>query len=726
MIWGLTAAGTACILALKARAGPLFGQLGPDWDNALTIDRLPTRPEGVHGTEAAALTPDHPAAAPAPPRSHAERAVYRPDIDGLRSIAVGAVLLFHLFPAALPGGFIGVDIFFVISGFLITSTLVKQERFSIREFYIRRVKRIFPALAVMLAFCLAAGWLLLLPEEFRSLGKHVFSGASFVSNIALFREISYFDIASESKPLLHLWSLGVEEQYYLVWPLFIAALRLRPRALRPAIGVVVALSAVWSVWTTHTNPTAAFYLPFSRFWELGAGGWLACLAGAESASGWSARARQSLSVAGVLSLAAGFAVISQDNAFPGVWAALPVLGSAALVASGPDTTVARLFLRRRAMVLGGLISYPLYLWHWPLLALARTVAGPEIAVATRVGLGLTAIALAGATYRLVELPLRKHPVAGRPLVLAAVVAVLGLAGLGVFLAAGVPQRTPGLASVPTDAPSNCPQALMGTGTLALSLCHVNGTGPAVAALVGDSHAAHLFPALQGTGQFWLLAAHYSCPPVLGIAVKADQADCRAKAERVLRYLEGPEAKSIEVVVVSWYFGYAETRAFAADHVSNHAGPPTIEIEGVKDGPTKARLLEIGLVRYLDALLATGKRVVLLLDVPEFPFQPNRCASGLPARTVVQHLVASDHACGVPLDQTLRRRENYLRMVRRFTALHPTVQVIDPLATLCGALECSVLRDGQVVYRDSHHLGRAGAELIAPQLRALLASRRVLP
>jgi peptidoglycan/LPS O-acetylase OafA/YrhL len=213
-------------------------------------------------------------------RSSTPHSFYRPDIDGLRAFAVIAVVVFHAFPTQLPGGYIGVDVFFVISGFLITQIIVlevQNERFSIVGFYYRRIRRIFPALLLVFSFCLIFGWLSLLPDEYTQLSKHVAAGAGFVSNFVLWNESGYFDNSAETKPLLHLWSLGIEEQFYLVWPLTILIFWKRKINLFiPTISLLL-ISFLINIYTTDANITEAFYFPYTRFWELLSGSVLSLL-----------------------------------------------------------------------------------------------------------------------------------------------------------------------------------------------------------------------------------------------------------------------------------------------------------------------------------------------------------------------------------------------------------------------------------------------------------------
>jgi peptidoglycan/LPS O-acetylase OafA/YrhL len=208
----------------------------------------------------------------------AATANYRPDVDGLRAGAVLAVVLYHAFPTSLTGGFVGVDVFFVISGFLISSIIFDKlaaGTFTVKDFYVRRVRRILPALTVMVLAVLAFGYVVLVKDEYVQLGKHVVSAAVFLSNITLYQESGYFDLAVETKPLLHLWSLGVEEQFYLVWPLLVALFWRRRWSVMGLVAVLGVASFAANLLLVRSDPSAAFFLPVSRFWELMAGGALA-------------------------------------------------------------------------------------------------------------------------------------------------------------------------------------------------------------------------------------------------------------------------------------------------------------------------------------------------------------------------------------------------------------------------------------------------------------------
>ncbi|MGC2774122.1 MAG: acyltransferase family protein [Bradyrhizobium sp.] len=356
---------------------------------------------------------------------------YRPDIDGLRAIAVLSVVIFHAFPQTLRSGFVGVDVFFVISGYLITTIILTDlsiRRFTLANFYARRVRRIFPALVIVLSFCLITGAFLLWADDFARLGKHTAAGAGFIANLALWKEAKYFDVASDSKILLHLWSLGVEEQFYLVWPaLMLLAWRGRLNRF-VLITTVLVSSLAYSVKATSTDPAAAFYSPASRLWELAAGAslanlmlfpppiavWIertiaAVLAGIFFERGVDAdRAyRHVLSTLGMTLVLASTIVVTRRHEFPGWWALLPVTGTYLIILAGPEAWLNRWALSNKIMVWFGLISYPLYLWHWPLLTFARIHFGnipppPEL-VAVLVA---SSVVLAWLTYQFVEKPIR--------------------------------------------------------------------------------------------------------------------------------------------------------------------------------------------------------------------------------------------------------------------------------------------------------------------------------
>ncbi len=333
---------------------------------------------------------------------------YRADIDGLRAIAVLSVVAFHVYPNWVSGGFVGVDIFFVISGFLISSIIfgrLANENFSYKDFYARRIRRIFPALILVLVASWLFGWFFLMSDDYEQLGKHIAAGAGFISNFVLWNEAGYFDISADAKPLLHLWSLGIEEQFYILWPLILALVWNRSHKILILTIAIAIVSFALNIYTSHANPVAAFYLPYTRFWELMIGGILAyillhkpdCLP----------RNNNYLPMLGLLLILSSVLLLDKSKVFPGWWALMPTMGTILVIAAGPNTWVNRNVFSTRILVWVGLISYPLYLWHWPILSLAYIMNAYETPSLTERSLIIAAsILLAWMTYQLIEKPIR--------------------------------------------------------------------------------------------------------------------------------------------------------------------------------------------------------------------------------------------------------------------------------------------------------------------------------
>ena len=368
---------------------------------------------------------------------------YRPDIDGLRAIAVLSVVGFHAF--GIQAGFIGVDIFFVISGFLITRILMQafeSNSFSLTQFYAHRVKRILPALLLVIIATYAMGWFIMLPEDFKSLGYHITSSLGFFQNVTLWMESGYFDASSETKPLLHLWSLAIEEQFYLVYP-FVLWILVRLRL--PVLGALLIASALsfgLNVDWISSNPSSTFFLPFTRLWELLVGGALAYLSLKSYGGKLLAFARSTLpGCAGAMLIVGACVLLDKNKHFPGWWAAAPVVGAVLIIFSDPASWFNRRVLSSRPLVYIGLITYPLYLWHWPLLTFARLAESQTPPWQTRVLAVLLSVFLAWVTYVVIERPVRfRAP--SKPAVAVLLLLSLCFAGVGYYTyhVGGVPSR----------------------------------------------------------------------------------------------------------------------------------------------------------------------------------------------------------------------------------------------------------------------------------------------
>lgn len=626
--------------------------------------------------------------------------VYRPDVDGLRALAVLFVVFYHAFPAWMPGGFVGVDIFFVLSGHLITGILLSdldRGTFSIAGFYARRVRRIFPALLATLAATLLVGWALQLPDEFRRLGRHLLGGSTFSSNLLLWSESGYFDTSAETKPLLHLWSLAIEEQYYLGWPLLLAALwRLRRHALA-LNALVLAVSFASNVYLVRHDPTAAYYMPLSRFWELLAGALLAQLH--HRGVRFSPAGGGIAAPVGAVLLGMGLLWIDKWSAFPGWWALLPVFGTFLLLAAGEGAWLNRHLLSNRLLVGIGLVSYPLYLWHWPILSFLRINYGEAPFPALRwAGIGLSLV-LAWATYRWIERPLRFHRSPRTvPLLLGGLVLVAG-AGAALLAAAVSPRHHgpeidrileatdewsfPGkLQPVPGEANLHAFPTRRKETTLYLGDSHMEQYAGRIAQVA----AAHLDSA-DGVR----FATKGGCPPLPGVQRESDP-ECGAAVERAFQRARDPDVRRI-VVGGCWNCFLAPPEEGADPGTEYH-----IEAEGIRHPLNRPEGLDVALANLERTLraLPPDKRVFLLLDNPKgLAYDPE-------ARMRGHRLV--DFRIAPALDSVeIDAGEVHLRNRLFDFARRLGIEILDPHSMQCSDRRClSTLPDGTPVYSDDHH------------------------
>jgi peptidoglycan/LPS O-acetylase OafA/YrhL len=639
---------------------------------------------------------------------------YRPDIDGLRAFAVLAVLVYHAFPDVLRGGFAGVDVFFVISGYLITRDILARQAdgtFTLIDFYVRRVRRIFPALITVLLATLLFGWVVLYPHELEQLLMHVAASVAFVQNFKLLGEAGYFDTSAQLKPLLHLWSLSIEEQFYLLWPLLLLVVTRKLLLVLVAIGASFAAN----VWLTDHNQTAAYYLPITRFWQIAAGALLAIrpVRLAPDRAELASLIGAVLCVGSVIVLAAGVG-------YPGWPGLVPTVGAALVIAGGPGTLVGRALGWRPAVAIG-LISYPLYLWHWPVLAYLRTLNADPPAWAIVLAV-LLSVALAAATYRWVERPLR-HPQRARAKAKGLAVSMTALGALGLAaapVAAHIPRLHDGIARSAAMTADLKLHDLSGFARCQspqlraipdMSFCLESGAPPS-AALLGDSHAVHFYRALVAADRDrgWLLLTKSWCPPLYGVHVHGPTVDCRPAMDAAIDALAKEQA--IKTVVLSFYAGYAHTVDLAFDHKHPDSCPSRTHVEHPQ-ARDKPEALLIGLRATVERLVAAGKRVTIMLDVPELPFRPANC--------ITRPLsVGKAERCGVPLRQAQERRQLVETLARQLERELPAVvRVFDPLPLLCDGPWCPVDRGGMLAYYDSNHLSVRGSELlIGPALAVI--------
>ncbi|HEX8484902.1 acyltransferase family protein [Sphingomonas sp.] len=612
---------------------------------------------------------------------------YRRDIDGLRTIAVLPVVFFHAGWSALSGGYVGVDVFFVISGFLITGIIareVDEGRFSIVAFYERRIRRILPALFAVIVFVLAASAVLYFPKDFASVGRSIVATLLFVSNVNFWLESDYFGASAHTKPMLHTWSLAVEEQFYIVFPLLLVFVaRVLPRWRAAVLWAIFAGSLLFCVWQTRAYPSAAFYLPVSRTWELAAGALLAV--GAVPAIRHR-RAREIVAIAGLAAIAWAVFAFTGRTRFPGAAALFPVLGAAALIHCAPGTLVGRL-LSIKPMVAVGLISYSLYLWHWPLIVFTDYARDRGLSGAWAVAVVAAAFLMAALSWRFVEQPFRSRQRIPRPrLFRQAATGAAALAAISAVVMAGggwpgrfrpdvlrLAEATEDVSPLRTRCHVNSIRAI------ARERCSIGANVAPDTLVWGDSHGVEIAYALgeiaRSRGRALMQATGSSCTPVVGLDVTAM---CNRFNLAVMRLIEARRAIRTVVLVGYW-----------ADTANS-----------------RRRGLSDALIATVQRLRASGRRVVLLDAIP-------------PQETDVPRLLAHLAQQGRLAEQHGRARSEivaktlYVRPA--FDQLRASgVPIVDPKDALCRGDACDIYRDGRALYFDRHHLSLAGARIVAQQ------------
>ncbi|WP_066272843.1 acyltransferase family protein [Hydrogenophaga palleronii] len=632
---------------------------------------------------------------------------YRADIDGLRAVAVSAVVIYHAFPSLLPSGFIGVDIFFVISGYLISSIILSGLRagtFSFEDFYARRIKRIFPALLLVLIGGLVSGYFLLLADEYKETGKHIAGGAAFISNFVLWSESGYFDSSAEKKLLLHLWSLGIEEQFYIVWPIVLwAAFRFRVRLL----GVVLVLalaSFVYNVQYIGYDKTFVFYMPYTRAWELLLGAALAYLnfhfAEGSRRGLWMTIGAQCLSVLGVLCLAYGFMNITPKTVFPG-WAALaPVLGATLLIAAGPKALLNRYVLSIKPLVWIGLISYPLYLWHWPIISYLHIINSEPLS--TRAGLFAIggAILLAALTYLLVERPLRKSGFRFKTALLTLSMIVIGCCGLYIFQNNGLEDRGVIQHTVKVNQQFVGPIWKFSKNDQCTTnhpfpdaseynwwFCSINQDKPPEILLLGSSFANHLYPGFASHdyfGRFSILSVG-TCPIDMEVTsdpnAPKDTSPCSGdRAYRQKVFIDNiVAAGSIRVAILAG--------------LNPEQTPQTIE-------RIQARI---------DVLEKQNILVVM--------FKPHIRRDGDLKGCFARPLKQPEQDCTIALKQRNDMDESFQPLVDALQQSHKSIKFYDQNVPFCGREECSLVVRGMPVFRDQYsHYSEFASDVVTDDFK----------
>jgi peptidoglycan/LPS O-acetylase OafA/YrhL len=636
---------------------------------------------------------------------------YRPEVDGLRAIAILLVVFYHA-DLGFSGGFIGVDVFFVISGYLITSIILKTmttNTFTFAEFIERRVRRIMPAGVAMIAVVMVAGWFLLLPSDFLDLSKAAMSQVVFAANIYFYKTTNYFSGASEEKPLLHTWSLAVEEQFYLLFPVFLI-IAWKQRWFRSQVALIwvmvagVVASFILNLANIGPNPIATFYLLPMRAWELLLGAVVAVVpAPAAHHCGNQRSILGFLQWTGVVMIIAAGTLYTSDTTFPGLNALLPCVGAALFIwASGGESgrtsiLTPRGLLSCSGIVFIGLISYSLYLWHWPLFAFTRYFSLSELSLPVRVGLVLVSGVFAVISWHFVEKPFRRKKAGTERIrVFAAAFACSAI----LLSAAGYVLATSGL-------PGRLPDALQGLdkirearsqhGTLTSaafgdvlagnlpSIGTVRAGGPIIL-VWGDSHAQNVLPALEDFAKRDLgvvvAAWHPRTLPALDYSVEVPYSlglDAPAWAAAVLDYVRTRNVTDV-LLAARWSAHWRNARDFG-------------------DGP---KSVEAALLRTIEQLESLGARVWLLTEIPEHKADP---VKAMMVRRLFGIDIAPYLADKASLAETTGESEGLLMRATAHGA-----RLIDARRNLYDS-QLSKFRmdkDGELLYSDSHHLTETGA------------------
>ncbi len=649
---------------------------------------------------------------------------YRPDIDGLRALAILSVVLYHGGLIQIRGGFTGVDIFFVISGYLIGGHIYSEicaGSFTFANFYRRRARRILPAFFALLTFVLAAGLILLSPIDLARLARSACAAAVSLSNILFWHSASYFDTRSDLNPLLMTWSLGVEEQFYAVIPLLLVLLfRIRRNAILPVVLLVSVVSFFFSWIALASHPAFVFYMLPARAWELGIGVALAVAQQSRPRSLVRPSVREWLGIAGLLSILAPLFLLKSNTPFPGP-AALPSVFGTALLIAVPSSWINRCALSFAPLVFIGRISYSWYLWHWPILSFLHIVYGdaPPGPVA------LTAIAgsvvLAIASYYTIEQPFRR---ATAPLLVryAIVTGIAAAVSAALWLTHGAPQRFPELAQIESQAArlkSDPCIADIGDDAPNLSTaCIQNAAPPQVAqvALWGDSHAAALAPAVRvlaaSQGYGFAEFAKASCPPALGAAQFLPHhpslaARCIVYNQRVFKRLIHDSRISVVIFTASWA-GYLHRDWQHGWLVTDPARSSTMPSDET------VRLTLAGSISgTVRTLRSAGKQVYVFEDIPAFDFEPmwRLDSTSIPARRALASLLsirsAADTGMATPGDIEMAGAASAL-LEQTFSA-QPSVTLVNLRSSFCSAGALCPYRIGdQLLYADNNHLSPAGA------------------
>lgn len=650
----------------------------------------------------------------------------RTDIEGLRGLAVLSVLIYHAFSFILPGGFVGVDIFFVISGYLITTVLCEELKsnnsVNIKNFYIRRIRRLLPAFVVVVGSAFIFGSFILFRHELRNLAQHIVSSSFFTLNFRLIRESNdYFNRVSELKPLLHLWSLSIEEQFYIFWPILLSLIFRSKKALVITFAIL-SVSFFFNIYWHESLPITVFYSPLSRIWELMLGALLALRKTKLTNNTWAAYLGLGLIVLSLLN--------ASEFAFPGWQALLPTIGTYLLLASGPNNFVSNKILQQAPLGFFGKISYPLYLWHWPILAFAKILYGrKDLPLNFTVVCVSLSVVFAWLTYRYIEHPIRfgrwsKKP---QPLYLFCIaLVVLGLLG---FQTQKIKREYHNLCGVDGDSiqiqndknetlniscltqqDKPCMKYL-NTPTPVTNYCRIAQQDKEPSLLVlGDSHAASLYPGIADVafqrGLNTMLIANAGCPTLLGTRAGLAPRDrdlCEQKTNEA--YFSIKKVPSIKKIILAVRgTAYVSGTSFSQyDKTLDH-----LRIYGDKNilcaEADRACIFKTGLRKSIAELSRYNVEIAVLYQTPELDFNPVLCSQrrwNLPGQQ-----------CNLKKNKAFARQDAYRKLLKELQSEFSQVKFYDTFDLFCPSKYCLTKIDNQLLYSDSDHMSYFGGRWLA--------------
>lgn len=608
---------------------------------------------------------------------------YRKDIDGLRALAVLSTIAYHAFPNLVSGGFVGVDIFFVISGFLITKIILENlesNSFSFTEFYFRRIRRIFPALFLVLVACYGFGWFALYASEFKGVGEHIAASAGFVQNFILLNEIAYFERSVDTKPLIHLWSLSIEEQFYLLWPAVIWILYKARINLLGAVLILLLISFYINIYSIKFDPITTFYSPLSRFWELLIGALWAyiSLKNSQESRQLSQTALNVISYVGLLLVTIAIFWISGKNSFPGWWALLPTIGATLLISANSEASVNRLFLSNHVMVWLGVISYPLYLWHWVLLSFGQIISAGKLSDFYKIVLILVAIGLAYLTHQYWE-SLFRYKGKKVAVLLIALMTLIGYQGWSAYVRDGLDFRHKYVLDLHGGRPPHSDKAcLQEFAEYKPTFCRSSFVDKNIkTVLIGDSIAHNHFSGLEryysNIDKGFIMIGWPGTQPFLKKAEAENYSlDTGHKMNQLIIGLA--HDKNVKTIIL----GFSETA------VNN--------------------LEKTQLERTIKFFKDNGKQVIFISPPPRLSFEPIECVGMPPFRHII------NKECTQPV-KDINAQYFIARIELNNIAENSKIKLFDTYQQMCIKDECQLRIEGDLLYRNKSYLSVAGSKKI---------------